>query len=217
MRYGVIFDMDGVISDTQRFHAVAESAILKTYGIDMAPAAITSKYAGVADDEMFKDILAHHKNITANPQNLVKQKWNLMAKSASGKIKAIPGAVELIKSLKRNSFKLAVASSSPKAFIDEVIASLKLNTYFDVLVSSDEVESGKPNPDIFLLAASKIDTPPEHTIVIEDGLSGMVAAKEAGMKCIGLVEDIKADYPATILVSSLKEVDVNYIKALYVN
>lgn len=210
----VIFDMDGVVSDTQSFHVEIESALLKEFGIHMKPDAITQKYAGVPDEVMFEELF-EQKGISIDliPE-VVRKKWDVMNKTTKGRIKAIPHAIDLIHMLKDHDFKLAIASSATKAFIHEVIDALELVNYFDTLVSSYDVEHGKPAPDIFLFAAKKLNVQPEEAIVIEDGISGMIGAKAANMQSIGLVDDINGDYPATKLVSSLKDVTVDMIHNL---
>lgn len=210
----VIFDMDGVVSDTQKFHAESESLLLKEFGVDMPPAEITKKYAGVTDEKMFAEIFEQHGVKVDSVDDVVFRKWNLMGEVATGRITAIPHAINLIKALKKSGFRLAIASASTKAFIDEVVEALALNEYFDKLVSAQEVAHGKPAPDVFLLAAKRLGVEPEKAVVIEDGRSGMVAAKAANMKCIGLVDDHEAAYPATILITSLDKVTVDLIHSL---
>ena len=213
----VIFDMDGVVSDTQKFHAEAESEMLKDYHITMSPAEITKRFAGVADERMFKEIFDEH-GVTTHPpiDNIVFQKWDIMATIAYGRITPIPHALELIKTLRANDFKLAIASASTKVFINEVLGELKITDDFDTLVSAQEVERGKPAPDIFLLAAKRLGVTPEESVVIEDGRSGMIGAAAAGIKCIGLIgENDKPDeYPATQCVTSLSQVSINFLHKL---
>lgn len=215
MKSAIIFDMDGVVSDTQKFHAEAESAILSDYGIQMKPDEITERYAGVADDKMFQEIFEENGIKEYPPlDKIVFQKWDIMATIAYGRITPIPHAIELIYKLKRDNFKLAIASASTTLFINKVLNELEIKDNFDAIVSAQEVEHGKPAPDIFLLAASRLGVSPEDSVVIEDGRSGMIGAKEAGMKCIGLVSDAKADYPATRCVSSLSEITIDVLQKL---
>lgn len=210
----VIFDMDGVISDTQKFHAKVESALLAEYNIHMAPADISRRYAGVSDDVMFIELFREHGIIAYSIRDTVAKKWDLMRTIATGNIKAIPHARTLIQELKKDGFKLAVASASGKPFIEEVLAALDIATYFDVLVSAEEVPHGKPAPDIFLLAAERLGVLPEEAVVIEDGKSGMIAATAASMKSIGLVSNAADEYPATRIVTSLADVNEEMLNSL---
>lgn len=215
MKEAIIFDMDGVISDTQIFHAAAESLVLKKYGIDLEPDRITDLYAGVSDDEMFADIFINNNMPELLPAEAVVQKWQNMQKLATGKIRPIPHAARLIKELHESGLLLAVASSSPMDFIEEVLEELSLRQYFHALASAEEVAQSKPAPDVFLLAAQRLGVSPEQAVVIEDGRSGMESARRAGMYCIGLVSDVTdRSYPADTLVNSLADVQVNHIKAL---
>ena len=147
----VIFDMDGVVSDTQKFHAEVESLLLKDFDINMTPEAITKQYAGVSDEEMFAKIFGKNRLKVDSIADIVFKKWDLMKQVASGRITAIPHAITLIQNLKKAGFKLAIASASTKIFINEVIAALNIAEYFDTYVSTQEVKHGKPAPDIFLL------------------------------------------------------------------
>lgn len=209
----VIFDMDGVISDTQQFHAGAESQILAEYNINMTPEEITAEFAGVADEKMFEEIFLRNgiKNIII--KDVVFRKWDIMRDMLKGRLTAIPFVTDLIKSLYSHNFKLAVASSSPTTFIDEVIDTLSLRSYFHALVSAQEVKKGKPAPDIFLLAAEKINVPPKNCVVVEDGKSGMIGAQKAGMKVIAYGSETEK-YPADLTVTTFKNVSVDIVHLL---
>jgi beta-phosphoglucomutase-like phosphatase (HAD superfamily) len=179
----IIFDMDGVISDTQKYHALAESKLLEKYGIFLEPAVITKRFAGVSDDEMFEIIFSEENKKMPNLEKIVKDKWSIMTNVVND-VEPMPFVVDLIKDLKRHNFLLAVASSSPKMFIEKVLNNLGITPYFNVLVSADEVNNGKPAPDIFLKAANSLGVSPNSCLVIEDGESGIIGAVKAGMATI---------------------------------
>lgn len=207
----VIFDMDGVLSDTQNLAAEVESAVLQIYGVKMAPEEITRKYAGVLDAEFFLELFATHK-INSDVGEAAEKKWEAMRERTKSGVPAISGAIELVELLSKHGLKLAVASSSPPAFIKYVLSSLGIQGKFVVVTSSEEVRHGKPSPDVFLLAAERLGVLPQECVVIEDGINGMTGAKKAGMKCIGLVEDKTGEYPADVLVASLSEITTELIK-----
>lgn len=209
----MIFDMDGVISDTQGLHAEVEEELLKKYGVTMSADEITEKYAGVSDKEFFERAFKGHRMPPNDITIIIAEKWDEMVALAENNIRPIPGAIELISELKRQKFKLGVASASPVKFIDLVLSKLKLKEEFDVITSGDEVERGKPDPDIFLLTAKKLGVRPKECVVIEDGINGMIAAKRAGMKCVGLVKN-EGSYPADLIVNEFKELTIEKIKNL---
>ena len=207
MTKAIIFDMDGVISDSQPIHAGLEEVLLREHGIEISAAELTRNYAGIPDRECAKIIFAKYgKEIDLD--KFVENKWTKILDYARGRIRPIDGAVELINKLKESNFKLAVASSSIPEFIYLVLSELKVKDKFDALTSGSEVKLGKPNPDIFLLAAQKLGVPPQECLVIEDAEHGVTAAKRAGMKCVWLTNrETLSDneYRADIVVRSLRE------------
>jgi len=208
---GVLFDLDGVISDTQDMHSQVESEFLRSLNIHIHPDEITARFAGVGDKEMFTTVLAEH-GISHSIEEMSKEKWKMMALMV-GKhgIKPVPYALELIESLYNSNFVLAIASGSPKIFIEQVVQALSIGKYFTACVSAQEVARGKPAPDVFLEAAKRACIDVHNCVIIEDGLSGMQAALNAKIPCIGLVKDKSKSYPTPLLVSSLKEVTVELI------
>lgn len=211
---GIIFDMDGVISDTQKLHSLVECELLNRHGIGITPEEITRKYAGVRTKEFF-DVLLSQCGQEYDLEELIKEKWIKMEKLADESVDEIPGSVELIKIFHKNRLPLAVASASNLKYVQSVVSTLKVADYFNSLISGDMVSKGKPDPEIFLLAASKINISPENCLVIEDGISGMMAAKSANMKCIGLVPDKEKAYPTINLVVSLSEITFDYLGRIY--
>ena len=210
---GIIFDMDGVISDTQKLHSRIESKLLARYGIYMTPVEITEKYSGVKTKDFFHELLKDHDpKIDLDP--LLDEKWSQMEQSASQSVDMIEGSVELIRRLSSQGYPLAVASTSNMNYVQSVLRTLGIIDRFSFIASGDMVLKGKPDPEIFLLAASKIHVDPKKCLVIEDGISGMKAAKSANMKCIGLVSDKNKNYPTKNLVTSLAEITPEYLNQI---
>jgi beta-phosphoglucomutase family hydrolase len=208
----VIFDMDGVISDTQKLHSRVESDLLNKFGIKLSPEEITRRYSGVKTSEFFNDLL-RRQDKEYDLDKLMADKWEKMA-ALSDTVSAISGADELIKKLHENKIPMVVASASNKNYVDSILDKLGLSDFFKAVISGDMVTKGKPDPQIFLLAAQKAGVSPKKCVVIEDGRSGMEAARAAGMKCIGLVKDISDQYPTSILITSLAELTPEFIKSM---
>jgi len=206
----IIFDMDGVISDTQRLHASIEISLLKKHGIDISPEELTTNYAGISDKEFFTKIF-EVCGVTTDVKDVIKEKWDKMMPLAVNNILPIPGAIKIINDLKEAGFKLGVASSAPIKFIELVLKELGLKDKFQAVTSVEDVEYSKPNPEIFLLTAKKLNVNPKDCVVIEDAESGMIAAKKAGMKCIGLVNKNDEKYHADLLITSLENLTVEEI------
>lgn len=211
----VIFDMDGVISKTQHFHSETESELLKELGIHITSQEIINRFAGTPDRLTFKYILDEN-GIRASVDDLLKRKWKIMKEKIKNNIHPIKGVIKLINELAANQFLLAVASTSPQKFIEEVLQELDIKEKFQQIVSGDEVRQGKPNPEIFLLTAQKMQFAPANCLVIEDARNGVLAARNARMKSIGITTTHKKKdlLDASSVIDSFDELTVDYIKSL---
>ena len=200
----VIFDMDGVISDTQRLHSEVESELLRGWGIEIDPDDLTRRYAGIADRGFLPAVLGRTVD-GGEFDRWTRDKWGAMAERAPGRIVPMDGALELIALLGARGVPIAVASSSPMSFIDQVLSELGVGDAFAARATGEEVPRGKPAPDVFLLAARRLGVAPERCTVIEDAVAGMTAARAAGMRCVALVDDPTRPLPADVAVRSLRE------------
>jgi len=209
----IIFDMDGVISDTQKLHSKIEAEILNRFGVNLTSQEITEKYAGIRTKIFFNELLKN-QNKSYNINTLIQEKWEKMTKLSQLGIDEIPGSSLLIETLSKANFSLAVASASNNIYVNRVLETLKVKKFFKAIVSGDMVKKGKPDPESFTLAADLLKANYKNCLVIEDGVSGMQAAKSAGMKCIGLTIDKNKKYPTKNLVTSLDEITIEYIKSL---
>ncbi len=206
----IIFDMDGVISDTQSLHSSVESELLKEYGVDIHPDEITYRYAGTTSYQMFPHVFSSFAVAMPDLEMLVEEKRRRIDKATHGNVRAVPGTKEFIQGVKAKNLPIAIASASRLEYIDIVVSELGIKESFNALASSMEVENGKPEPDVFLLAASRLGVLPENCVVIEDGIAGMIGAKRGGMQCIGLVRTKdNREYPADLIVSDLRDVQIN--------
>lgn len=213
---GVIFDMDGVIVNSEPLHVKFECDILKSLGVDF-PAEGFPEYAGLAMDKFWASLKERY-SLKQSVDELLAYDTAMRAKSfrEQDSFDAPAGVTGLIKSLKRAGIPLALASSSHTMVIDAIIDKLGYRRYFDVVVSGFELENGKPAPDIFLYAADLLGTPHAETMVIEDTANGVLAAKNAGMKCLGFqnpTNPTRQDLSKADLVSdSFENVTVEQLK-----
>ena len=213
---GVIFDMDGVIVNSEPLHVKFECDILRSLGVDF-PAEGFPEYAGLAMDKFWaslKERYSLRQSVTELLEYDTAMRARLFRQQES--FDAPSGVTGLIKSLKRAGIPLALASSSHTLVIDAIIDKLGYRRYFDVVVSGFELENGKPAPDIFLYAADRLGTPHAETMVIEDTANGVLAAKNAGMKCLGFqnpTNPTRQDLSKADLVSdSFETVTVEQLK-----
>ena len=179
-----IFDMDGVLIDSETFYTKMEQINFKQLGLNVSHEEHIT-YQGTATDEMWKKIKVKHE-VPYSIEELVKMTNDLTIPVFRNMEKMDPmqGVEKLLDKLKSRNISLALASSSFPEVIEIVLDKTGLRGYFDAVVNSRMVGKSKPAPDIFLLAAHKLNVPPERCIVIEDSTNGITAAKSAGMFCI---------------------------------
>ena len=177
-----IFDMDGVIIDSEPSHIQSEIELMKRYGVHLEQKDLEI-YTGQTAKFMFEDLSKKH-NLKTDWQSLNEEKEQLFIPLLK-KAEAIPGVLSFVMFLKNKGYKLALASSSKKNLIKIVLQNLQLEEIFKVAISGEDVTHCKPDPEIFLKAAEMLHVKPEECCVVEDAENGVKAAKRAGMKCIG--------------------------------
>jgi beta-phosphoglucomutase len=182
-----IFDLDGVIVDTAHYHFLAWKRLAHELGFELTPSD-NEKLKGVSRKRSLEIILdlgkislsEHEKELLANKKN----SWFVDYLERMAPEEIFPGVKGLIAELRRQGMKVALASSSKNA--KTVIKLLNIHDQFDVLVDGTMIEHSKPHPEIFQLAAKKLNLPPAECVVFEDAEAGVEAALAAGMKCVGV-------------------------------
>ena len=210
----VIWDMDGVIADSGPYHLVAWQETLGKRGVKLTADDFRHSF-GLRNDNIIRNILG--KDISQGEVDAIAtEKEAAFRRLAGGRIKALPGAFDLLKLLKDSGFGLAIASSTPAENIDMVTATLGIADYFQAIVTGHDVTEGKPHPQVFLLAARRLGVKPENCLVIEDAVAGVTAAKRAGMACLAVVNTHPRQNlsRADLVVASLEEVTLEDIGKL---
>jgi HAD superfamily hydrolase (TIGR01509 family) len=205
----VIFDMDGVIVDTEPVHSYAYFQHFAELNIDVSKDMFTS-FMGNSTRNTFqklKEIFA----IDGEVEELIQRKRTLFNDAFDSKedLYLIEGVEQLIQDLHRNGMQLILASSAAKVTIDRVFKRFNLHQYFTHIVSGEDFPNSKPHPAIFEYAASLSLAPKEHCIVIEDSTNGIRAAKSAGIFCIGYNSE-----NSKLQDLSLADVVVNHLEEL---
>lgn len=181
----VIFDMDGVIVDTEPVHKYAYDQHFIELGIDVSEEMYAS-FTGNSTRNVFQKLKSHF-DLTHEVEDLILRKRHLFNDAFDTKpdLELIEGVLDLIKELHANGIQLILASSASNSTINRVFNRFDLNQYFTHKVSGEDFPKSKPDPAIFLHAASLSKAPKEHCVVIEDSTNGIKAAKDAGIYCIG--------------------------------
>ncbi len=185
MLRAVIFDMDGVVINSEPDHINLEKQMFHERGICLSNTEHEG-FMGLSSRSMWDRIKKRH-SLTQSVEDLVAEetKRYLEMLHAQNGQNAVPGVVPLIRDLRAHGLKLAVASSATRVNIALVLNLLRLEGLFLVKVSGEDVSEAKPSPDIFLLTASKLGINPSDCLVIEDSANGILAANRAGMVSLG--------------------------------
>lgn len=185
MKKAFIFDMDGVIIDSEPIHAIAKQMACKKYNIEL-PLEIFPTFVGRTTIECFTEILGKNPREGVTPQLIASAKYAyyLELLEKSDKIAPIHGLPELLQRLKNKGYKIGLASSSARNMIEMVLTRFNIKDYFEIIVSGAELPKSKPDPAVYLITAEKLGVSPDECIVVEDAAAGIAAAKAAGMYCI---------------------------------
>ena len=209
---GVLFDMDGVLIDSEPFIAKAACMMFAEKGLKVIPEDFRP-FIGTGEDRFLAGV-AEKYNFNLNmPADKVRT-YDIYLKIIKGKLKPLEGVVDFINKCKSLGLKLAVASSADMRKVRGSLAETGLDDVeFDAIVCGQDIENKKPAPDIFVLAANKLGLEPSQCLIIEDAVSGVQAAKAAGAKCLGITscfteEQLKADFHA----ANLAEIDFEVLE-----
>ena len=211
----VIFDMDGIIIDSEPLQMIAINQVMAQWNVKLSVQEF-QKMIGrkLADD--FADMKQQYQ-IPIDYLTFAKQKREAYHSILEQNLIEMPGLSPLLSRLLNAKYRLAVASSSVRADVNMVLDGLNITEKFAVVTSGDEVEEGKPNPALFLLAAKRLNVPVTQCVAIEDSNPGLRAAKDAGMKCIVVPHQHTRhqDFSrAHIIVDSLDDITIDLIRRL---
>jgi HAD superfamily hydrolase (TIGR01509 family) len=200
----VVFDMDGLLLDTETLWHQAETQLFARRGVEFTwddkMTVIGTSFAFTAD--YFADRLGVPRE---QGPALVDEMLEVMHGQLRAQVNGRPGAVELVERL-RGRTRLGLASNSPRAMVDTALATARLTDAFDAIVTSDDVEHPKPAPDLYLLACERLGVMPAEALALEDSPSGVAAAKAAGLTCIAVPQYAETDVSAADrIIDSLED------------
>jgi HAD superfamily hydrolase (TIGR01509 family) len=187
----VIFDMDGVIVDSEPRHEKAFLEIFKELGFSETHGIHFPDYIGRSDKAVWVDFIARHQP-PHSYEDLTAMKQNRFLEILRAEQPIFDGLPELVAKVAAK-YPLAVASGSLHPVIDEVLVLKDLRPYFSAVVSIQDVARGKPAPDVFLRAAELMGKSPKECVVIEDSVAGVEAGRAAGMQVIAITNSFTAE------------------------
>ncbi len=212
MQYkAAIFDMDGLLIDSEPLWQEAGIETLSGFGISL-----TLEQYHTSTGLRTAEWVAHWFRQFAVSQDHAEEAIDTIIRKAIEKIAAegvaLPGASEILQFFKNNNIPTGLATSSPMSLVDVVVDKLKIRDYFKVMSSAEHLPYGKPHPQVFLDCAGALGVLPEECIVFEDSFNGMIAAKAAKMKCVVVPAREQFSHPrwsaADLILSSLMDFTV---------
>lgn len=212
-KIGFIFDMDGVIVDSEPVYDSWNEELFKELGLEV-DAQTRKSFIGVSAKRKW-EILKDRFTIEQEIDDLLNMQKKSFSREWDFTNVLFPEVIPFLEKLIELKIPVAIASSSDYHRINQILSQCKLKTYFNKITSGEDFTNGKPHPDIFLRAANELGCLTENCIVVEDSFNGVTAAKKAGMYCIGVKhKDIKMDLSgADLIVDSLIEVPIDIIIA----
>ena len=215
----VIFDMDGVLIDSNPFHLRIWGEFLTLHGVRFDPDKLGAQIFGQRDDHALRMFFG------ADLSDEVSLRWSEelehnFREAFRAHARPLPGAAELIWECQSQGIPMAVASSAMRKNVDFVVATLKLGACFRTIVSGDEVSHAKPDPEIYLTAAGHLGVEPSRCVAFEDSPIGIEAVVHAGMRCVAIastfaIEDLRTETRAHLVVPSFEELNLERLRGLF--
>ena len=190
MLRGFVFDMDGVVIDSHPAHRAAWKAFLEALGKRVADSELDIILDGGKREEILKHFLGD-----LSPRQIVEYgaRKDEILRNRSTRLEPMAGVVEFLEQLCNSDFRVALATSASKHRTLNTLEELRLTHYFEAIVTGDDVLAGKPDPAIYHLAATRLREHPERLLAFEDAVSGVKAARLAGLRCAGIANNGRAD------------------------
>jgi HAD superfamily hydrolase (TIGR01509 family) len=206
--HAVIFDLDGVLADSEPWWNEIDAKLLAKYGVTYR-----GEYHQNVLGISYRLAIEFYKkafNISAATEEMMQCRGEIATEFFGNRVGRFPGTKEVLEELRQMKLRLAVATSSVGASARPFLARHELTDFFDVIVTGDEVERGKPEPDIYLRAEEKLGVVADSCLVVEDALSGVAAAKAANMWVVAIpdrrfVDPREYEKQADYVLGSLKE------------
>jgi|SRR6516225_7539563 beta-phosphoglucomutase len=213
---GIIWDLDGTLVDTSELHFHAWTALARELQRPLSRQVFEATF-GRRNPEIIRDLFGADL-LDKEVSRLGDRKEEFYRNEAKKGMDLLPGARALLQELQDNRFKQAIGSSAPRANVDLIIDLTRTGGYFSAVVSMEDTQKGKPDPQVFRVAAHRLGVRPERCLVIEDAAAGVQAAKAGRMKCIAVrsaghhSEDSLKRAGADLVVDTLESLSIRVIR-----
>jgi HAD superfamily hydrolase (TIGR01509 family) len=215
--FGVIFDLDGVIVDSNPTHTIALRRFCAQHGHHLSDEELKAKIYGRANKDWLPDIFGDRMT-AAEYKQLADEKEALFRQLFAPIIRPLTGLLAFLDQLAQQQIPRAVASSAPPENVEFVLEKTGTKKYFEIILTENSIRKGKPDPEIYLKTARLLQLPPGQCVVFEDAWSGIRAARAAGCKVVGVTTThTKEEFAAEtdLVVAHFQEIDPTHLAALF--
>jgi beta-phosphoglucomutase len=218
-RKAAIWDVDGTLVDTAELHFQAWQEVCREHGRDFTRADFAATF-GQRNPEIIRKLFGERFNDTEIAA-LGDRKEVVYREAAKAGVALLPGAGSLVEELHAAGFTQAIGSSAPHANLEMILRLTGIARFFDAVVGSEDTQRGKPDPQVFLVAAERLGVPPARCVVFEDAVAGVQAARAGGMKCVAVrfvghhPEPTLKQAGADLIVDSLEDVSASDVLKLF--
>ena len=215
INFAVIFDMDGVMVDNNKYHKMAWGTFVQKHGFNFSETDLKEKVYGKTNRDILTFLFG--ENITdAEIHQYANEKEEIYRTLFQPHIKPTGGLVEFIDLLYSQNIPIAVATSAPPQNVEFVLNAIGVKKYFSIIIDDTAVKKGKPDPEIYLTTAKALNINPQNCIVFEDSLSGVKSALNAGMKVVGITTThTKDEFVGTsLIIDDFVQVNLEILESL---
>jgi beta-phosphoglucomutase len=217
MDKAVIFDMDGVLVDNTAWHIKAWTTFCQRHSVNMSPEQILSNLGNTNKD--YLNFLFARNLHPDESERYGREKEEIYRSIYKEYIKPFKGLMDFFNILEREKFAIGLATSAPSINVDFTLDNLGIKDRFQAIVDGSRINKGKPDPEIYLMAAGMLNIPPDNCIVFEDSIHGIQAAVSAGMSSIGVLSSQTKEKlsKANYLINDFTEVDAKLLNQVLFN
>jgi beta-phosphoglucomutase len=212
--FAIIFDMDGVIVDSNPYHKTSLQQFARSYGHELTETQLKEKVYGRTNTEWITNLFGSLSK--EQLKQYADEKEALYRKLYKEDIRPVKGLQKFLDLLETNNIPKAIGTSAPRSNVDFTLSSTQLERYFSIILDESYVTHGKPDPEIYIKVAKALNLPNNQCIVIEDSLSGVTAGKRAGSKVIGITTTHTAEElkEADLIINDFDDLSMDMLRKL---
>jgi HAD superfamily hydrolase (TIGR01509 family) len=189
----LIFDMDGVLVDSEPIHEKAEMEVCREFGMEVSKSEWDC-FRGKKLEDIFSYASKKYGNGNEPIEKMIERKIEIYLSHALRDMQLVPGAYEFLEELKKNhKYRYALTTSGRKVQQDKILAKFNLTDFFQIMVTAEDVQNGKPHPEPYIITVQRLNEQPSECLVIEDSDNGILSAKAAGCLACGITTTFSQD------------------------